>query len=372
MTENSENPLDNRLSPQLSQSVLSALAKVHDPLLNQSILDAGIVRRMQMDGECLALNLVYPYPCRSQYPEKVQEITQAVAGIDGIEEVECSVDLAVPVIETAVGDAIAGVKNVVAVSSGKGGVGKSTTAVNLALALAYEGARVGILDADIYGPSIPLMLGVSDFQPVSVDGKTMEPAVAHGIAANSIGFMVGEEQATVWRGPMAAGALIQMMNETNWPDLDYLVIDMPPGTGDIQLTLSQKVPVVGAVVVTTPQEVATLDARKGISMFNKVNIPVLGIVENMSYHLCSQCGSKEHPFGQGGGQATAERYGVELLGELPLNVAVREAVDQGKPSVAANPEDDISKQYIAIARETAAAMVRLSKPLELEIEISDD
>ncbi|SDJ71387.1 ATP-binding protein involved in chromosome partitioning [Ferrimonas sediminum] len=367
------NPINDQLPEALSAKVLSILSTQIDPFLNQNLVEAGLVRSLDLDGRCLKLGLVYPYPCQSKYRQRVMALTNALAKLEEIDEVECEIGLSVPQVQAeGQAEAVKGVKNIVAVSSGKGGVGKSTTAVNLALALASEGARVGLLDADIYGPSVPIMLGVNDFQPVSTDGKTMEPAFAHGLAAMSIGFMVTEDQATVWRGPMAAGALVQLLNETNWPDLDYLVIDMPPGTGDIQLTLSQQVPVAGAVVVTTPQDIATADARKGITMFNKVNIPVLGIVENMSYHICGQCGSKEHPFGTGGGQATAERYDVPMLGELPLNVAIREAVDGGNPTVVADPDGDISAQYKAIAHKTAAALVNLSEPTALEIEICDE
>ncbi|WP_028108428.1 iron-sulfur cluster carrier protein ApbC [Ferrimonas futtsuensis] len=369
----SPNPIQDKLPEALSGQVLEILSQQQDPYLQQNLVEAGVVRSLDIDGRCLKLGLVYPYPCQSKYRQRVMGLTNALAKLDAIEEVECEIGLQVPSI-TAAGQAeqVKGVKNIIAVSSGKGGVGKSTTAINLALALAAEGARVGVLDADIHGPSVPIMLGVKEFQPVSTDGKTMEPAIAHGMAAMSIGFMVTEDQATVWRGPMAAGALVQLLNETNWPDLDYLVIDMPPGTGDIQLTLSQQVPVAGAVVVTTPQDIATADARKGITMFNKVNIPVLGIVENMSYHVCSQCGSKEHPFGSGGGQATAERYNVPLLGDLPLNVAIREAVDSGNPTVVADPEGELTAQYKSIARKSAAALVNLSVPTGLEIEICDE
>ncbi|MDH5378184.1 MAG: iron-sulfur cluster carrier protein ApbC, partial [Gammaproteobacteria bacterium] len=250
---------------------------------------------------------------------------------------------------------IKGIKNIIAVASGKGGVGKSTTSVNLALALAAEGATVGILDADIYGPSQPRMLGISD-KPESKDGKTMEPLEAHGIQAMSIGFLIDEETPMIWRGPMVTQALEQMLQETNWRELDYLVIDLPPGTGDIQLTLSQRIPVSGAVIVTTPQDIALLDARKALKMFEKVNVPVFGIIENMSIHICSKCGHEEHIFGSGGGERMAQDYDVELLGALPLDLSIREQADSGTPTVVAQADSRISQIYREIARRLAAKL----------------
>jgi ATP-binding protein involved in chromosome partitioning len=249
-----------------------------------------------------------------------------------------------------------GIANVVAVASGKGGVGKSTTAVNLALALALDGARVGLLDADIYGPSQPRMVGLQGQRPVSEDGKRMEPLVAHGIKVMSIGFLIEEEQPMVWRGPMVTQALTQLLSDTNWGELDYLVVDMPPGTGDIQLTLAQRVPVSGAVVVTTPQDIALLDARKGLRMFQKVAVPVLGIVENMSTHVCSKCGHEEPVFGSGGGARMAEQYGVDLLASLPLDIRIREETDSGRPTVVADPDGPIGRAYLEMARRTAARL----------------
>jgi ATP-binding protein involved in chromosome partitioning len=242
------------------------------------------------------------------------------------------------------------------VASGKGGVGKSTTAVNLALALAIDGARVGLLDADIYGPSQPRMMGLQGERPVSHDGKRIQPLEAHGIKVMSIGFLIEEEQPMVWRGPMVTQALQQLLNDTDWGELDYLVVDMPPGTGDIQLTLSQRVPVSGAVVVTTPQDIALLDARKGLRMFQKVNVPVLGIVENMSTHVCSSCGHEEPIFGSGGGARMAEQYGVSLLGQLPLDIRIREETDGGRPTVVAEPGSRIGTAYLDTARRTAAKL----------------
>jgi ATP-binding protein involved in chromosome partitioning len=248
---------------------------------------------------------------------------------------------------------IPNVKNVIAVASGKGGVGKSTTSVNLAFALMAEGAKVGLLDADIYGPSIPIMLGNPTAKPSSKDNKKVEPLSAHGVVASSIGYFVPPEDATVWRGPMASKALHQLINETAWPELDYLIVDMPPGTGDIQLTMAQQVPLSGAVVVTTPQDLALADAIKGIAMFKQVNIPVLGLVENMSYHLCSQCGHKEAIFSELGGDKLSEMYNLPLLGKLPLNIDIRQHADNGKPLQVSNPEHALSEAYRQLARQTA-------------------
>lgn len=272
---------------------------------------------------------------------------------------------------------IPGVKNIIAVASGKGGVGKSTTAVNLALALAADGARVGILDADIYGPSQPHMLGVGQQRPAitgAAGQQKMVPIMAHGIQSISMGYLVTEETPMLWRGPMATGALQQLLMQTAWDNLDYLVIDMPPGTGDIQITLAQKVPVTGAVVVTTPQDIALLDAKKGIEMFRKVNVPVLGVVENMATHICSNCGHEEHVFGEGGGERIARTYQTQLLGSLPLDLSICAQVDAGKPSVAADPESAISQRYRAIARKLVDAVTRLHESNNdfPDIEISDD
>jgi ATP-binding protein involved in chromosome partitioning len=258
------------------------------------------------------------------------------------------------------------VKNIVAVSSGKGGVGKSTVAVNLALALAAEGAKVGILDADIYGPSQPLMLGITD-KPATGDGQTLEPLVGHGIEASSIGFLIDPDQPMVWRGPMVTQALQQLLMQTNWHDLDYLVVDMPPGTGDIALTLSQQVPVTGAVIVTTPQDIALIDARKGFKMFEKVGVPIVGLVENMAIHVCSQCGHAEHIFGSGGAAKMAKDFGVEVLGSLPLDIRIREQADSGRPTVVAEPDSDIANVYKTIARRVAVRIAVKAKDMSLKI-----
>jgi ATP-binding protein involved in chromosome partitioning len=254
------------------------------------------------------------------------------------------------------------VKNIIAVASGKGGVGKSTTAVNLALALASEGASVGMLDADIYGPSQPMMLGITG-RPETADGKTLEPMEGHGIQAISIGFLIDMDTPMVWRGPMVTQALEQLLRETNWRDLDYLIVDMPPGTGDIHLTLSQKIPVTGAIIVTTPQDIALLDARKGLKMFEKVGIPILGIVENMAIHICSNCGHPEHIFGAGGGERMAKEYDVAYLGGLPLDIRIREQADSGRPTVVADPDGDLAQSYRQIARKVAVKIAEKARDM---------
>ena len=273
-----------------------------------------------------------------------------------LDAIECNVEISSKIVSHAAQkgtQVLPNVKNTIAVASGKGGVGKSTTSVNLALALQVEGANVGILDADIYGPSQPRMLGLTG-KPDSLDGKTVEPKEGHHIQSMSIGYLINEETPMIWRGPMVTGALEQLLNETNWKDLDYLIIDLPPGTGDIQLTLCQKIPVSGAVIVTTPQDIALMDAKKALKMFEKVEVPVLGVVENMSTHICSQCGKEEHIFGHGGGESMSNQYGIELLGSLPLDIQIREDVDNGNPSVVLDPKSTVSESYRDIARNIAA------------------
>ncbi|WP_260259013.1 iron-sulfur cluster carrier protein ApbC [Vibrio intestinalis] len=259
-------------------------------------------------------------------------------------------------LETTVDASIKGVKNIIAVTSAKGGVGKSTTSVNLALAIANSGAKVGLLDADIYGPSVPMMIGQVNAKPQVRDNKWMQPIEAHGIFTHSIGYLVAKDEAAIWRGPMASKALAQLLNETEWPELDYLIIDMPPGTGDIQLTLAQQIPVTAAVIVTTPQDLALADARKGAAMFDKVDVPVVGLVENMSYHICSHCGEKEHIFGQGGALQMSSEYGLDLLAQVPLHISVREDIDNGKPTVAARPDSEHTERYIELADRVCAKM----------------
>ncbi|NAW56791.1 MULTISPECIES: iron-sulfur cluster carrier protein ApbC [unclassified Vibrio] len=266
------------------------------------------------------------------------------------------VEVQVKALKTHVPHAVNGVKNVIAVTSAKGGVGKSTTAVNLALAMARSGAKVGLLDADIYGPSVPMMLGQMTAAPKVRDNKWMQPVEAHGIYTHSIGYLVSSDDAAIWRGPMASKALAQLLNETEWPELDYLVIDMPPGTGDIQLTLSQQIPVTGALIVTTPQDLALADARKGAAMFAKVDVPVIGLVENMSYHICSHCGEKEHLFGVGGAQKMAAEYDLAMLAQIPLHIRLREDVDSGCPTVAAEPESEHAQPYFSLAESVGSRL----------------
>ena len=330
--------------------------------LEQRFADAGRVRKAETDGDRAVVEIELGFPALGLVPDIERQVAEIARDTAGAENVDCAVTTRV----TAHGvqrnlKPLAGVSNIVAVASGKGGVGKSTTAVNIALALAAEGATVGILDADIYGPSVPIMLGVVGERPTSDDGQTMNPLDAHGLKVMSIGFLIDVDQPMVWRGPMVTQALNQMLKQTRWTNLDYLVVDMPPGTGDIQLTLSQQVPVSGAVIVTTPQDIALADARKGLQMFRKVSIPVLGIVENMSTHICSACGHEEAIFGSGGGARMAEQYDVTLLGQLPLDPHIREQADGGTPSVVADPDGAPARAYIDTARRLAAHLATLGK-----------
>ncbi len=343
----------------LSESqIQNILKQVVDPNTGKDFVSAKAVRNIRIDGNNVALDIVLGYPSKSAAAEIQALVVEALKRLPDAGSVFVNVVSKIVAHSAQRGvQLLPKVKNIIAVASGKGGVGKSTTAVNLALALAAEGASVGILDADIYGPSQPQMLGINA-RPESTDGKSMEPLERHGIQAMSIGFLIDTDTPMVWRGPMVTGALEQLLRETNWRDLDYLVIDLPPGTGDIQLTLSQKVPVTGAVIVTTPQDIALLDARKGLKMFEKVGIPIVGIVENMSTHICSNCGHEEHIFGAGGGEQMCSDYNVELLGALPLDIRIREQADSGMPTVVADPEGQIAAVYRKIARRTA---VRLSE-----------
>ncbi|MCK8514822.1 iron-sulfur cluster carrier protein ApbC [Methylonatrum kenyense] len=329
-----------------------------EPHLGRDLVAARAVREIGVDDAgAVTIDMVLGFPMSPGARQKLgAAIHERVSTVDGVSAVKVQVDCEVRThgIHRST-DAVEGVKNIIAVASGKGGVGKSTCAVNLALALSAEGARVGILDADIYGPSQPRMLGISG-KPESPDGKSLQPMTNYDVQSMSAGYLIDEETPMIWRGPMATQALEQLLRETNWDDLDYLVVDMPPGTGDIQLTLSQKVPVSGAVIVTTPQDIALLDARKGLKMFEKVNVPVLGVVENMSTHICSQCGHEEHIFGEGGGSRMAEQYGIELLGSLPLDIRIREQADGGKPTVVADPDGTLSSSYREIARNIAARL----------------
>ena len=343
------------------EQVEEAIKGFVEPHLETDLVTAKSVKNIAIDGGRVKVDIVLGFPARGAHDDITAAVCRAVEGLAGVER--CDVSVETKIVAHSVQKAlkpIDNVKNIIAVASGKGGVGKSTTAVNLALALAAEGARVGILDADIYGPSQPRMLGISG-QPQSKDGKTLEPMTSYELQAMSIGFLIDEETPMIWRGPMVTQALEQLLNDTNWDELDYLVIDLPPGTGDTQLTLAQKVPVSGAVVVTTPQDIALLDARKGFKMFEKVEVPILGIVENMSIHICSNCGHEEHIFGEGGGRRMAEQYGVRFLGALPLETRIREETDAGKPTVVAEPESRAAMIYREIARKAAAKLARQAK-----------
>ncbi|ABA57482.1 Protein of unknown function DUF59 [Nitrosococcus oceani ATCC 19707] len=333
-----------------------ALKSYHDPYLEQDLLSAKAVDSIAVDGDKVNVKIKLGFPAKGYIPKLAAAIEKATASLEGVThtQVETSWEVVTHKVQQGV-KPYPEIKNIIAVASGKGGVGKSTTAVNLALALAAEGATVGMLDADIYGPSQPRMLGVQQ-RPESRDGKSIEPVMSYGIQTMSIGFLIDEEEPMIWRGPMVTSALQQLLGDTSWRNLDYLVVDLPPGTGDIQLTLAQRVPVSGAVIVTTPQDIALLDARKGLRMFEKVKVPVLGIVENMSIHICSQCGQEEPIFGEGGGERMAAQYSVALLGQLPLDKRIREDADSGHPSVATDPEGRIAQIYRDIARHIAAKL----------------
>jgi ATP-binding protein involved in chromosome partitioning len=338
------------------EHVRELLTRIVDPHSGQDLVTEGAVKGIGIDADKVAVDVVLGYPAKTWTGTLEQQVRSTLEADPGIARATVGVTWRVHAHKVQKElTPLPNVKNILAVASGKGGVGKSTTAANLALALQAEGAKVGLLDADIYGPSIPRMLGISG-KPDSKDGQHIEPKVGHGIQTMSIGFMIEEDTPMIWRGPMVTQALTQLLNETNWVDLDYLIIDLPPGTGDIQLTLCQRVPVSGAVIVTTPQDIALLDARKGLKMFEKVDVPVLGIVENMATHICSQCGHEEHVFGSGGGERMARDYDVPLLGSLPLDIHIREQADGGTPSVAADPDGRVAAAYREIARKTAAQL----------------
>lgn len=342
------------------EQVETILSKIEDPNINQDLISTKSVKDITIQDSAVSITIELGYPAEGSKQTLIDTVSRALVE-NGI--VECTVVVSSKIVSHTVQQGVQllpNVKNTIAVASGKGGVGKSTTSINLALALQAEGATVGILDADIYGPSQPRMLGLKG-KPDTTDGKTVEPKVSYGIQSMSIGYLIEEDTPMIWRGPMVTGALEQLLNDTNWQDLDYLIIDLPPGTGDIQLTLCQKIPVSGAVIVTTPQDIALLDARKALKMFEKVNVPVLGIIENMSTHICSECGHEEHIFGSGGGDQMAKQYDVDLLGSLPLDIRIREGVDNGKPTVAIEPDSDIAMNYRDIARRTAAKLAIQSK-----------
>ncbi len=341
--------------------LLAALAAVTDPNTGKDFVSTKAVKNLVAEGGDVSFDIELGYPAKSQIPALRKALVAAAKSVPGVDNV--SVNIATRVIPHAVQRGVQlmpNVKNIIAVASGKGGVGKSTTAANLALALSAEGAKVGVLDADIYGPSQPMMLGISG-RPESDDGKTMDPLENHGIQVMSIGFLVNPDEAMIWRGPMATQALEQLLRQTNWQELDYLIVDMPPGTGDIQLTLSQRVPMTGAVIVTTPQDIALLDARKAVAMFEKVGVPILGLVENMAVHICSQCGHSEHIFGEGGGKRYAAERGIDYLGALPLDIQIRQQADGGKPTVVADPDGQAAGIYKSIARQVAVKVAARAK-----------
>ncbi|MEO0317585.1 MAG: iron-sulfur cluster carrier protein ApbC [Pseudomonadota bacterium] len=345
------------------EAVRDALSTVIDPNTGKDLVSGKSAKNIKVDGGNVTIDIELGYPANSQIDGIRAAVIGAVRAVPGVANV--SVTVQVKIVAHAVQRGVklmTNVRNIIAVASGKGGVGKSTTAVNLALALSAEGARVGLLDADIYGPSQPMMMGVSG-RPESQDGKTMEPLENYGVQVASIGFMIDPDQPMVWRGPIVTQALQQLLEQTNWKDLDYLIVDMPPGTGDVQLTLSQKVPVTGAVIVTTPQDIALLDARKGLKMFEKVGIPILGIVENMSMHICSNCGHAEPIFGQGGGEKMCADFGVDFLGALPLTMSIREQADSGRPTVVADPDGQVAQIYKGIARKVAVKVAEKVKDM---------
>ncbi|MFC7462476.1 iron-sulfur cluster carrier protein ApbC [Hydrogenophaga defluvii] len=344
-----------------AQHIQDALQGVVDPNTGKDFVSSKCVRNLQVQDGDVSFDVELGYPAKSQIPGFRKALIAAAKSVQGVENV--SVNVTTKITSHAVQRGVQllpSVKNIIAVASGKGGVGKSTTAVNLALALAAEGATVGILDADIYGPSQPMMMGIEG-RPESVDGQTMEPLENYGVQVISIGFLIDKDEAMIWRGPMATQALEQLLRQTNWKDLDYLIVDMPPGTGDIQLTLSQRVPMTGAVIVTTPQDIALLDARKGIKMFEKVGVPILGIVENMAVHVCTNCGHVEHIFGADGGKKMAAEYGMDYLGALPLKMQIREQADSGRPTVIADPDGEVAGLYKAVARQVAIKIAAKAK-----------
>ena len=345
------------------EAVKAALSGVIDPNTGKDLISSRSAKNIQINGDNVLFDVELGYPAKSQIDGIRKAAVEAVRGVEGAGSVTANVysEIVAHAVQRGV-KLKSNVKNIIAVASGKGGVGKSTTAVNLALALAAEGAQVGILDADIYGPSQPMMMGISG-RPETVDGKTMEPMENYGLQVSSIGFMIDPDEPMVWRGPIVTQALTQLLDQTNWRDLDYLIVDMPPGTGDVQLTMSQKVPVTGAVIVTTPQDIALLDARKGLKMFEKVGIPILGIVENMSMHICSNCGHAEPIFGEGGGEKMCKDFDVDFLGALPLTMSIREQADSGRPTVIADPQGPIADIYKKIARTMAIKVAEKAKDM---------
>ena len=345
------------------ENVETVLRSIINPDSKIDLMSSGSIKNLSVSDNNIQLEVVLGYPAKSQFQAIQDLVVAALKKIADVKNIQVTVssNIVAHTVQRGV-KLLPGVKNIIAVASGKGGVGKSTTAANLALALSAEGARVGILDADIYGPSLPMMLGING-RPQTKEENTIEPREGHGLQASSIGFLVDQDSPMVWRGPMVTSALEQLLRQTRWRDLDYLIVDMPPGTGDIQLTLSQKVPVTGAVIVTTPQDIALLDARKGLKMFEKVGVPIIGIVENMSTYICPSCGHEEHVFGSGGGQKMCSDYSVDFLGSLPLNLSIREQSDAGCPTVVAEPNGAISQVYKQIARQVAIRIAGLAKDM---------
>jgi len=344
----------NGISEELQQSLNQKLDNCIEPTSKQSLKQLKAVKALQLKKGILSVTIAMPYPCKSLWPSIEQTLSHELLQIEDIKEITVQFETQVVSHDAQKNvSPMPNIKNIIAIASGKGGVGKSTTSVNIALALQQEGAKVGLLDADIYGPSIPTMLSISE-KPLSNDGKSMQPLSAYGLQVMSIGALIEEDSPMIWRGPIVTQTLTQLLNETNWDDLDYLIIDLPPGTGDVQLTLSQQIPVTGAVIVTTPQQVSLIDAKKGLKMFEKVEIPVLGIIENMSTHVCSNCGHEEAIFGANGGEQMAKDYKVDFLGALPLNKRIREEADQGKPTVTAEPTSDIAQKYRTMAHKISA------------------
>ncbi len=352
---NSQSPAG---SPEaLRAMVAGTLANFQHPTLKHNLTALKALRHVAWLDDTVHIELQMPFAWNSGFEALKAQCSPELLRLTGAQAIDWKLSYGIATLKRVKNQAgINGVKNIIAVSSGKGGVGKSSTAVNLALALAAEGAKVGILDADIYGPSVPTMLGSEHERPTSPDGTHMAPVMSHGLATNSIGYLVTDDNAMVWRGPMASKALMQLLQETLWPELDYLVLDMPPGTGDIQLTLAQNIPVTGALVVTTPQDIALIDAKKGIVMFEKVEVPVLGIVENMSVHICSNCGHHEPIFGTGGAQKLAESYNTTLLGQMPLHISLREDLDRGEPTVVSRPDSEFTHLYRQLAGKVAAQL----------------
>jgi ATP-binding protein involved in chromosome partitioning len=343
------------------QAVMAAIAGVIDPNTGRDFVSSKSIKNFTLTDGDVAFEVELGYPAKSQIPGFRKALIAAAKGVAGVDNVSVNVVSRIVAHSVQRGvQLLPKVKNIVAVASGKGGVGKSTTAVNLALALAAEGASVGLLDADIYGPSVPMMMGI-DGRPESEDGQTMQPLENYGVQVMSIGFLVAQDEAMIWRGPMATQALDQLLRQTNWKDVDYLIVDMPPGTGDIQLTLSQRVPITGVIIVTTPQDIALLDAKKGLTMFEKVGVPILGLVENMAVYCCPNCGHTEHIFGADGGKKMAEQYKLDYLGALPLNMSIREQADSGRPTVVADPDSEIAAIYKAVARAVAVKIADKAK-----------